>query len=160
MRILVLLSTCLLAGCGAKGTFSPSDRSWHTGTVSITPHWEQDRLRHEVCGRWPDGSHGLWIRYRYSMIQDGRPDVLVSAGAEQLFHLAGALDFRLKVTSTPKGSLSKVDLSKPFRAVLDYELWKGEPDKGELLAKNSVFSDLIRENNKEKLERHRGDPRE
>jgi hypothetical protein len=36
--------------------------------------------------------------------------------------------------------LRQIDRNKPYRVVFDYEIWKGEPTKGELLAKNSVSS--------------------
>jgi hypothetical protein len=37
-----------------------------------------------------------------------------------------------------------IDRTKPYQAVFDYEIWKGEPLKGELLTKNSVFSKPFR----------------
>ena len=132
-----------IGGCSAdKPRVSPSDRSWSTGTVNITPSESNGDLGVRVEGRWPEGGDGLWIRYELRLSQSGSPDVFMVGGTNRLTDFqkvgTGVSDY-----SRASEFVRKIDRTMPYRAVFDYEIWKGEPAKGELLAKNSVWSPEI-----------------
>jgi hypothetical protein len=129
-----------VVGCSAdKPRVRPSDRSWTTGTITVTPTQANGELGVNVEGQWPDGGDGLWIRYELWLARSGSPDYFLIGGADRLtdFQSGGT-----GVSDYSRGTdfVRWVDPTKPYRAVFDYEIWKGEPAKGELLAKNSVWS--------------------
>jgi hypothetical protein len=137
-RIIALAICAFVVGCSAeKPGVHPSDRSWTTGTITITPTQHDRELGIDVKGHWPDCSEGLWIRYELWLAQSGSLDVFLIGSANQLatFQQVGT-----GVTDYSEGSFTRIDQTHPYRAVFDYEIWKGEPTKGELLAKNSVSS--------------------
>ena len=141
MRTALAIAVCgFVIGCSADRTpVHPSDRSWTTGTVTVTPTRVNGELGVNVEGRWPDVGDGLWIRYELWLAQSGSPDLFLigstgrltafQKGGTGVSDYSGATDFAR--WSDPK---------RPYRAVFDYEIWRGEPTKGELLAKDSVWS--------------------
>jgi hypothetical protein len=116
---------------------APSDRSWMDGSVTVRPYQEGSELGVKVEGNWPTASPDLWIKYRLGLTQEGSPKgTLVATSCQlSLFQLAGT-----GVSDYSKGPARHLDLSKPYQAVFDYEIWNGEPGKGELLTKQSVLS--------------------
>jgi len=126
MRVLGIAVVCFLIGCGPNGKSHPSDRSWQRGTVTITLRWDSEGLHHLVDAHWPDASPGLQVRYWDGLVQEGRPDVLIAA-AEGEADPRDGIGLQLQFLTPQTGSLGKVDPSRPFRTVLDYEIWKGEP---------------------------------
>ena len=111
------------------------------GTISVVPTETRGELGVDVKGQWPDGPDDLWIRYELHLVQGSVPDELLVGSSTKLktFQAMGT-----GVSDYSKGSgLARIDRNKPYRAVFDYEIWKGEPTKGELLVKNSVSSSDI-----------------
>ena len=111
----------------------PSDRSWMAGSVTITPYQEGATLHVKVKGSWPAASSDLWIKYCLSVTQEGSVSKELNATSDELG--------RFQLTGTHLSEVQRqLDTSKPCRFVFDYEIWKGKPGRGELLAKQSVFS--------------------
>ena len=109
-----------------------------TGTITITPTRENGELRLNVTGRWSDCRDDLWIRYELCLAQDDSPDAFLVGSSQRLS------TFQRSGTGVSNYSgLHNFDLTKPYRAVFDYEIWSGEPLKGELLTKNSLVSSEI-----------------
>jgi hypothetical protein len=144
MRSALALALCgSFIGCSAdKPGVHPSDRSWTTGTITVSPTRAGGELGVRVDGRWPDAGDGLWIRYELWLAQSGSPDVFLVGSANRLaaFQTAGT---GVSDYSQATAFIGRIDRTKPYRAVFDYEIWKGEPTKGELLAKDSVWSPEI-----------------
>jgi hypothetical protein len=144
MRTTFILLTCIsFIGCSAdKPRVRPSDRSWATGTITVAPTYANGELGVDVDARWPDCGEGLWIRYELCLAQSGSPDVFLVGGTTRL------IDFQTMGTGVSDYSqgtefIRDIDRKKPYKAVFDYEIWKGKPTKGELLAKNFVSSSEI-----------------
>jgi len=145
MRTPLILAMCVaVIGCSREsGTrVRPSDRSWTNGTISVVPTETRGELGVEVHGQWPDGPDDLWIRYELHLVQGSVPDEFLCSSSTKLEAFqtigTGTSDY-----SRADGFARMFDRNKPYRAVFDYEIWKGEPTKGELLAKNSVSSSDI-----------------
>jgi hypothetical protein len=148
-RVALVVASLLVAGLGlrlaqmyaSRKAFlaAPSDRSWLDGSVTVTPYQRDAELGVDVKGRWPGAASDLWIKYRLGLTQGEASDVLLEAGSNRLesFQLLGA-----GVSDYSQGPdvLRRIDLSKPYRAVFDYEIWKGQPGGSELLEKRSVLS--------------------
>jgi hypothetical protein len=112
----------------------PSDRSWMDGVVTITPYQEGATLHVKVKGSWPTASSSLWIKYCLSVTQEGSVSEALEATSDELD--------RFQLTGTHLLAVQRLlDMSRPCRFVFDYEIWKGKPGRGELLAKQSVFSE-------------------
>jgi hypothetical protein len=154
----------LLLGCGGHKSSPPSDRSWETGTIHFIIDYDgqevppvlkkRGQLGIYVDGSWPDASPDLWIWYSLSVTQPGSRDVFLEATSRgtRLSDFTGGHTGMANVTTCHSAGTSDcVDClrrnlanpDQPFRAVFDYEIWKGEPGKGKLLVKNSVYSEPI-----------------
>lgn len=144
MRIAPALTMCVsFIGCSAdKPEVRPSDRSWTTSTITVTPTQANGELGVSAKGRWSDGSDGLWIRYELWLAQSGSPDVFLIGSANRLAVFqkwgTGVSDY-----FQAADFLRRIDRTRPYLAVFDCEIWKAEPTRGELLAKNSVWSSEI-----------------
>jgi hypothetical protein len=139
---IVLIVAFLISGCDRRAPFEPIDRSWHTGTVTVEPYRSGKERGVKVNGNWPDAPQDLWIRHSLWLTQEGGQDAFLSASEQQL------ANFRNQGTSSYTGGEDyrrHIDRSRPYRAVFDYELWKGRPGKGKLLKKDSVFSEPVDE---------------
>ena len=75
-----------------------------------------------------------WIRFNLWLTQDNSNDRGLLGGQQRL------LDFRSCGVSD-YSDVRKMDRSRAYRAVFDYEIWDGPPDQGKLLKKDSVFSE-------------------
>lgn len=141
MRAIPALAMCVsLIGCSADtATVRPSDRSWSTGTITLTPTAAGAKLGVSVDAQWPDSVDELWIRYELCLTQTGSPDLFLVGSSNRLTNFqqqgTGVGDY-----SQSPDFLRHIDRNRSYRDVFDYEIWKGEPAKGELLAKCSVSS--------------------
>jgi hypothetical protein len=140
--LLVLILFTTGCGCGSEKSFRPADRSWSTGVVEVSPVRDGQERGITVRGKWPDASPDLWIRYELSLVQDGAPEVFLLGGHQPLEPFAR---YGVGVSDYSGGALGQLDRAKPYRAVFDYEIWQGLPDKGRLLTKQSAFSAPIQE---------------
>ena len=124
----------------SKYMAAPSDRSWMDGSVTLTPSQKGSELGLQVKGSWPGASPDLWIKFHLGWIQGGSLKETLMAGSQPLdgFQLGG-----INITQYSEGAARHLDLSKPYQAEFDYEIWKGEPGKGELLTKQSVLSTAV-----------------
>jgi hypothetical protein len=119
----------------------PSDRTWMGCTFVFTPYTSEEGtdIGLHVAASCPNGtSPDLWIRYSLGLRQQGTYKPLVSSSTP--------LDDFLRTgtgSSDYTASLNRLDPQLPYHAIFDYEIWKGKPGKGELLAKNTVLSDQI-----------------
>jgi hypothetical protein len=87
-------------------------------------------------GVWPGASSNLWLTFDVWVIQDNGRDVFVSGLEGQPL-----ADFQNDMIADYSASVSSLTRpSKRHRLVCDYEIWDGEPGKGILVKKDSVFS--------------------
>lgn len=144
MRTAFAVAICVaIVGCSKEiARIRPSDRSWTNGTISVVPTQTGGELGVTVRGEWPNCQDDLWIRYELYLVQSSAPDAFLVGSSNKLtaFQKGGAGVSDYCRASSFVGSF---DLTKPYMAVFDYEIWRGEPTKGELLTKNSVASSAI-----------------
>ncbi len=113
----------------------PIDRSWCSGSVRVEAKGANSGKTTEVVltGSWPDASPSLQMRYRIWCVgAEGKHRPLAARTWRDLSQFTSA-----RVLYEGPQPLA----TSPFRVVCDYEIWDGEPGRGVLLGKNSVFSE-------------------
>lgn len=115
------------------------DRTWHSGDVSVEP-FRDTQLGIRVKGEWPNASSGIWFRYQLFLVQEGSPDVPMAASVGELSN-GGKMRGEYGYSQVALSQLAHP--SEPHRIVVDYEIWRGKPGRGQLLTKQSVFSEMI-----------------
>lgn len=137
--IFVAFMSVLFAAVGYRRSsrqnrYAPLNRSWQSGTVVVEIYEIGAEKGVRVLGNWPDATDEQWIRFNLWLTQDNSNDRGLLGGQQRL------LDFRSCGVSD-YSDLRKMDRSRAYRAVFDYEIWDGRPDQGKLLKKDSVFSE-------------------
>jgi hypothetical protein len=140
MRSLFLIGLLFGIGCHSEKGIRPVDRSWSMGEIVFEQTTEGNVRRIHVRGKWPGANTHLWIRYELSLLQPGSKDAFLTGSSQPLHR------FERDGTGSSQysgGDFRHFDQSKPYQAVLDYEIWLGEPNQGKLLTKQSAFSKMI-----------------
>ena len=142
-RYVVAAFGIFVAGCGGAGDIQPpSVRTWTSGSFVVEPYRDGDELGVRVRGIKFEQADGLHVKYVLSLRQSESPDAFLASGEGPLAAFqnregTGTSDYRAILAR------SGFDAKRPYEAVFDYELWRGKPGAGELLAKSSVISEPI-----------------
>lgn len=139
LLIFVVFMSILFAAIGyrmsiIRNQYSPLNRSWQSGTLAVDIHQIGAEKAVSVIGNWPDATAEQWIKFSLWLTQDGSKDAFLVGGSHRLSHFKGT-----GVGDYSDGA-SNIDRSRSYRAVFDYEIWDGSPNRGKLLKKDSVFS--------------------
>jgi hypothetical protein len=140
---LVVTVGILIAGCGAGDRPKPpSARPVTSGSFVVEPYREGKEHGVRFRAGQFENSDGVHVRYDLSLRQSGSPDAFLASGDAPLNGLQVGKGTGLSSYDAVLAR-SGFDTSRPYEAVLDYELWKGVPGDGELLSKSSVTSEPI-----------------
>lgn len=116
---------------------APIDRSWMSGTMAIELESDSTQTTFVLNGDFPDASPGLYLKYDIWLAAEAGEPIIMQGGTmllEQRFE-------RSSGGWEHAGGNYRRLVGAPIRAILDYEIWEGEPGDGTLLQKTSVLSD-------------------
>ena len=141
---LPVLMCAINSGCTERDDIvRVDDRSWYGGEVTVEIVLEPRDRGVSVRATWPPEAHDLRMRWSLWFVQGDRIRWTRSSDAHPLSYFeratVGVGDFLAPDSPTREW----LECSKPLQAVFDYEIWKGMPGRGELLKKNSVFSEPV-----------------
>lgn len=108
----------------------PIDRSWMKQETLIQNKIDKNKLNVIFKAKWKNISPNLYIRYSIWLeCHNKEPYLIVSTQAA----VSKNNEYRGCCIYPPP-------IGRTYDIVCDYEIWKGKPDKGELLYKNSEIS--------------------
>ena len=110
-----------------------SSRSFLGGDVCVEVAGIGAKICVKWVANWPNADPDCQIRFAQGLIDSNGTYVSGGGGIERTLRHPTTSGF--VVEEMPQG------ISPPVRAVLDYEIWDGEPERGELLCKDSVVSE-------------------
>ncbi len=144
--VLLGLAVIVYQGTKVKHIQPVGDRSWLSGSVTISVESREGETWVMAKGDFPEAKPTHYLRYGIWLIDEEgrRRGVQMGTGPG------------CSLGCSARMSNDTVNLQEPFRAVCDYEIWDGEPGKGELLCKNSVVSAPLQ---RERMERRQSSVR-